>query len=1369
MLDNPITTTHSNGLNKDLNFQQTNDVTFALNAVRDNHEGGRQEYQSEAGNQFVFALPDNKFIVGSIYGENNEIYLFSTDGTISEIGLFKKDSYTELVQSDCLNFNLEYPITGEYRVRNGCEKVIYWCDHINPDRFFNITKQKEFKIGNDWDCNKFKINPSVTIPKIDLLRVNDSGGSLPSGSFYFQLEVLDGKENVIFSSDVTPQTPIYEKSRNLKYGEIDGSLNTPQYDPTIGGVPVTNKSITLTFSNLDTTFKYLRVNVFRKIAGTKVLDGHSVASLIPITSSTINWTYTGYNTGAGDFPIDVSEKLIDGIIYDSAYVMEQVQGRMLRANLKQTIRDYSTYQQFASQITGKWVAQEVKHDDVFELGNAKNPNTYWYKTSNQGDEIYLPGIRYLHNNGEWSPVFPLVGRKATSQELELITPVGNTFALLPNQVWESEVEHIPLSEFEIDQEERIGNKIKRWKLYNTATVTNTNTTAHPYSWEGEFAYYETDEVYPTITNCDNESIWGPDVETGDKVRLFKFPDRQLIPHANSEGYIIPFGYKFDNIVYPNSDIIAHQFCQAERTEFDKTVVDSGWATAPTWLGTTGNYDMTLTGALLNDPRPSNTEIDKFLRYNSANTLFNQNLFSFEYYKVNRGFTFQSQVIPNAPTDYAQKTLTTDGVVYSVILYMNLLNSNVPIRTNYLEYATVLVEPAETLKLFSPVNAEIQSLDKYVGDTISTINWDLDVMNLQLGNTQIFTKAEDSSTNTQLRVHNFYTYKKNYITPYKSFLNRNYKTLHYNPVTLSDSQIFFGGGTLISETTSFRQAQTFNVFYAPFYKHHFEEHDVNTALRIRGTELEFQYFRDGVDGDEYNFDKSTTDAVILPYVDRIPEYFRINNDYTLEKVEKGKFSLTEQYDYCNSCEGSYPNRIVWSPKSFDEETFDLYRLNKVNDYLDLPAHRGEITGLCYQNNQLLVHTKETTFILQPNPQQISTDQNTAYLTTGDFLSIPPQEMIQTDIGMAGCQSKQSQCNTPEGHCWVDQNRGEVFKWNGQVEMLSNKGLVQWFKEYLPSELQSSFYNINSKEYPIKSTLTQKGIGVILYYDPKYRRLLITKRDIKPIYLVGAPVTIGVGFTYYFGGQWYGVRDPDYGYVPVDTNDPMFFENKDWTISYSFNNQTFTSWHSYIPFHSFCDDTYFYTSNTPSIFKHLHYTNYQTFFNTKYDFVIEWMNYNGQTFSESNLYYIGQTHLWNSSTKQFTLQNKTFDKFVIYNDNQSTGLQSLILQNQQTNPYQSVTSSPSSKYVIKTDSNYKIGNIWDMSVGQPTMSKEWSKIQLYNGYIDQVVNTDVINFNKSQYDYGNITDKLTYTRLFFKPNEDYRKTIVLQTSNKHLSIR
>lgn len=1358
MLDNSFTSTYSNGLSKDLNFQQPNDVTFALNAIRDNHEGGRQEYQSEPGNQFTFALPDNKSIVGSIYGEDNELYLFSTDGTISEIGLFKKDIYTTLVDSDCLNFNLEYPITGEYRVRNGCEKVIYWCDKFNPDRFFNISKPDEFKTGGVFDCNKFKINSSVIVPKIDLLRVNDSGGSLPVGSYFFQLEILDTNENVIYSSDITPQTPIYDESQNQAYDIIDGALNIPQYDPTIGGVPTTTKSITLSITNLDTSFSFLRINVFRKIAATGAMDGHSVGSLIPLNSSSITYTYVGYNTSAGDFPIDVSEKLIDGITYESAYVMEQVQGRLLRANLKQTSIDYSTYQQAASAVTARWHTTEYESDNQFSLGNSKNPNTYWYKTGFQGDEVYLPGIQYLHDSGEWSPVFPLVGREATSDDNTLLTVVGNTFVLLADQIYESDVDHIPMNEFQNPLAPKIGNQIKKWKVFNTAQIIVYDATIHPHSYEGSFAYYETDETYPNIENCDGDLIWGEGITTNTKVRLFKFPDRRLISHMSDDGeWLRPFGFKFDNIVYPNSSIIGHRFCIADRTEFDKTVLDSGWSV--------GDYQSAiLYGDYTNRPG------FLYMRYNSAETLFNQSLFAFDYYKLNKAYTFQSPVVASAPGDYFSKILTTDGTVYSVIQPMSTTGNVNPKRTNFLERASVLIEAGETSKFFSPIGKSVASFDYFTGDTVSAIYYPMEDVSSIMGNSQVKITVSDSPTNTQLRVHNFYTYKKTNVIPYKSFLSRNYKYLHNNPVTISDPQYFYGGDTLISESTTFRTYRPFvgQVFYAPWYKHHFEEHDINTALRVRGTELAFQYFR-GSDPDIYNINKSCNDAIILPTADITPEYYRLNTDYTIDKFQKGKSTLSLQYDYCNDCNGNFPNRIVWSPKSFDEETFDLFRLNKVNDYLDLPAHRGEITGLTYHNNQLLVHTKETTFILQPNPQQISTDQNTAYLTTGDFLSIPPQELVQTDIGMGGCQSKQSQCNTPFGHCWVDQARGEVFRWDGKLELLSNKGLIQWFKEYLPSELQNSMYAVIAQEYPTKSTLLQDGIGVILYYDPKYKRLLITKRDFKPVNFVGTPVQIFEGNSYYFNNQWFGVRDPDYGFIPVETTDDKFFENKDWTLSYSFLNESFTSWHSYIPFYSYCDDSYFYTTNTPSIFKHLHLTNYQTYYNTKFDFIIEWMNYNGQTFSESNLYYIGQTHLWNTTNKQFTLQDKTFDKFVIYNDNQSTGLQTLILQDQHSNPYQSNTNVSSIKYVIKTDQNYKIGNVWDMSNGQPTMTKDWNKVQLYTGYIDQVVNTDVINFNKSQYDYGNITDKLTYTRLFFKPNEDYRKTIVIQTSNKHLSIR
>lgn len=375
MLDKQYPVVHSAGINKDRSFQDGNDVIFALNAIRDNHEGGRQEYQSEPGNQISTYLPDDYFIVGSIYGQNEEIYILSTNEISSEIGIFKNDTYTTLANLN-LGFSTEYPITGEYRVRNGCERTIYWCDYKNTDYWYNIDQPNDFKTSGVFDPNKFRLVPIILPIKVDLVSVNDFGGILPLGSYQFQPEILDANLNSIYSGEISPQVIVYDDNQNSDYYQIDGGLNIEQYDPAIGGIPVTNKSITLNFYNLNTSFKYIRVNVFRTINGTGVVDAHTVGNLIEIGAESINWTYQGYNVSAGDFPIDVSEKLIDNITYESAYIQEQVQGRLVRANLKQSNIDYSTYQFYASRITAKWVAEEVPAEDATVTGNPKCPQTY---------------------------------------------------------------------------------------------------------------------------------------------------------------------------------------------------------------------------------------------------------------------------------------------------------------------------------------------------------------------------------------------------------------------------------------------------------------------------------------------------------------------------------------------------------------------------------------------------------------------------------------------------------------------------------------------------------------------------------------------------------------------------------------------------------------------------------------------------------------------------------------------------------------------------------------------------------------------------------------------------------------------------------
>lgn len=1392
ILDKSTPTQLQGGLNKDMTFQKQGDVTFALNAIRDSHDGGKYEYQSEPGNEQVLSIPTSFSYVGSINGNDNEVFIFATDNNgTGTIARFKEGKYTEIVRTD-FDWSTAHPISGEFRVKNGCENIIYWCDGNTWDGHYNFDRPELFQDGSgNWVPNKFKLVPDVLPPNVDLLDVNDFGGNLYLGSYYFQPEILDANLNSIYIGDVTPQVIIFDDSQNLNYFDIDGGLNINQYSDEIGGVPITNKSISLRFSNLDTSFKYLRINVFRSISGTQVIDAHSVGKLIPIGSSTIDWTYQGYDPSAGDFPIDASEKLVDNIRYESAYVMEQVQNRLVKANLKESVVDYSSYQSFVSQITAKWISEEYRLQNIDNLGDCKNPKTYWYKRGYQGDDVILPGIRFLHRNGAISPVFPLIGRPKTADDEELLTVVDNAAVLNPGDVWLSDVQHLGLN---------IGETVEKWKVFNTATITFSQTTDAPYYYEGEFSYYESDtETYPDIRNCDNDIIWGNDsngdpITSDTKLRLFKFPDRRLVHHIDKRDLRLwarPFGIKFDNIVYPNSDVIAHQFVMAERTEFDKTVQDCGWSNLPRVETEDGDVSRIL--SFLYTPTGqdffshfnnfADDEKNKYIRFISPNLFYEDSLTNFSYFKTNSVCSFDSGI------------LFTDGVnnypldeeIYSAIFPMNYESLAIPLRTNHNEQQSIIVRPGT---ITTPVGLlpEIQSYDYYTKDSISYIDFGLENTTALLP-AQVYDTGLSTNGDSRIKVHNFYTYKKSINNPYSNFLTRNYFAMHYNfnSSLIPDDNAIYGGDTIITENSNFRLAYFsqgaggLNIAATPHFKEHFVESNINSSLRHEGSVKENKYFKVG-DGDETNWERLIVDRnaaspqTIRNLSEIIPEYYAYNKDFTFRSFEKSKINIPDTFDYCSECSGSLPNRIVFSPKSFDEESFDLYRINKVNDYITIPAHRGKITGLKYQNDYLLVHTENSLFILQPNPQSLATDISSVYLTTGGFLSLPPTEIIQNDIGYAGCQHKQHFCETPFGHAWCDQKRGQIFLFDTKLQELSaeNKGMTQWFKQELPSYLQSDFYNVMSYNYPNTSTydITHDGVGLIMYYDPRFKRLMISKKDYKPINFKLSP---SQSFDIFYDEAVNNWKV----YTPVGTpvisfSSTNYFENKSWTISYTFSDQTFTSWHSYRPLAAFSDNSHFYTLfNTVSylrlIYRHKHLGDYQKYYGTKYYFIVEWLTADASTDAFNSIHYNGYALSWDDTNKKWMKVDSTFHYGMVYSFDQSSDTFPITLANQHTNPYANIGFSNTSKYAIRTDNNYKISGIYDVATGSPVVTSDWNFLKNFPGYIDQLALAANHDNTKTAYQLGLIKDKFVYCRLFYNPNQDYKKIINLLQVNEMKSIR
>jgi hypothetical protein len=154
--------------------------THARNAVNNSHDGQVGIIGNEPSNILCVNLPYT--MIGCIHLTDDQWVIFTTDDINSEIGIFDESdcSYKKLVNSSCLNFKKSHLITGAYRKRFDCERLIYWDDGVNPTRTMDIdnvpyiyTSQIkdscEIKTYTDeLDCQAIRMSPLLQHPCIKL-------------------------------------------------------------------------------------------------------------------------------------------------------------------------------------------------------------------------------------------------------------------------------------------------------------------------------------------------------------------------------------------------------------------------------------------------------------------------------------------------------------------------------------------------------------------------------------------------------------------------------------------------------------------------------------------------------------------------------------------------------------------------------------------------------------------------------------------------------------------------------------------------------------------------------------------------------------------------------------------------------------------------------------------------------------------------------------------------------------------------------------------------------------------------------------------------------------------------------------------------
>ena len=283
---------------------------------------------------------------------------------------------------------------------------------------------------------------------------------------------------------------------------------------------------------------------------------------------------------------------------------------------------------------------------------------------------------------------------------------------------------------------------------------------------------------------------------------------------------------------------------------------------------------------------------------------------------------------------------------------------------------------------------------------------------------------------------------------------------------------------------------------------------------------------------------------------------------------------------------FPTRTHRSAKTDTSSLIDNWRIFLANQYKDLPKNRGELWKLSSFSNLLFFHMEETLYKAKGKQQMQMKDGSEAFIGSGDIFAQEPDEIIHTKGGFGGTQSQWAALTTRHGYFFVDKDSRKIFLMKDKLLEISNIGMESWFRDNLKFELESYGYN-GCTDNPVI------GLGFHSVWDPKYKRIILTKRDLSPTALFLTAYNLQGG-TFCDGNLVGALRfntnrcsfqiwvEDDCAAAPcpcywldLEWDNSKYFTNIGWTISYYPELGIWVSFHDYIPYIYFKTSTDFYS--------------------------------------------------------------------------------------------------------------------------------------------------------------------------------------------------
>lgn len=1406
------------GMNQDVHpkYQVEGSYRMALNAVLETNEGELPLISNELGNvKCSNNFPENKIIIGHTLLPDNAVVLFLYDPEdVHEIGLYDPTScnYTTKLKGECLNFSDKHQINAIFRIKNGCDIIVYFASADNDYRVVNISNLDKIVDENNFitDCSLILYTKEFTHPLFRMsegegdVGLKDTSGNLEVGTYYFSFRYMDYEQNttdwVYTTRPIAVGDELYRYVYNQStVSQYDGGSNNPESD---FYVAKTNKVININVLNADKRYPYIQFAVIKRTSDSGGITDVNILTPYPIPQeigvNSFIYTYTGLDSQVESATslqdILTPRKKIDKV---GAHAIHD--NRLILGNVSQNYRDYSSYQRYASKIKTEWTKINV---NAPQNSRNKQASYYFYDASFMEDEIYALGIVYIHRDGTISPVCHIPGRPLNDVTNNAFNPhIGSNGVATDGGNWDDEDGLIEARAYGSVWN---SSKTKRWQVTSTAYKYGANGPLR-----GMMGYHQTNTKYPEITTCDNhpDGYWGRDykgnlITSSANIRHHRMPSSELTDTSGTaNGHKV--GVRFSNVEYPNSDIVSHYFVTGDRTT-EKTIMAKGLL-VPIFQYNTEFEGLYFNNTSLCPPNnytwpigDVNNHLNKrIFAFISSDGLFDNKSYQPSYIKIEKVMEDTQFNVDNGASN--AKDYTYNDVI-------NLEPYQLLIRQTHSEIWNMTKYTAPKVKNYGITN--VGYLQKAaVSSKIGDFMVDSNSSNTKIYNNSVSTNIQilvtDSTSNSPVEhIRNqstgrisqnklLYASVRQDVDVFNNLANIQYNKME----TLFISQGFhtsYSGDTFlarmnITDMSYYQQgnSSTNSTIHEDIRMVSYlaEECNMNPEFRHGGKKPENFYYKHKYNYDHkplreyarnktfnvYNTTFNDDDRYIYGLY---PEQYNYNKSYSYLTPLDKYFPPPLFYDFCNECIDNNPYRLYASEFDVNEGTKDLYRIIYENNYKDLEGYTGEITDLFTSFDKLYAATTTSLFHVPTKFNVLNTDSSTAYLGTGEIFSLPPKEMKNVDFAFGGMQHFKSRVATEYGTFYVDALSKRPILFTDSFNDLSNTGLRNFFQENGDIKFLNQFKRLSDVDYTNYSTSSFDGVGYISTYDPRYKRIIIHKRDFLLLpqfestfkYEVGSISSIiNPNNSVIFNGDNFYYRDENGNDTIITLEDSNYFENKSFTLSYSFLTNSFISFHSYLPNYMFNDKgTFFSTYNTLDNTPHKHSLgNYQTYYGYKFDHVVDLIAKSNPTMATipTNVFYFSTSYLNNS-----ILDDYTYDFVTLYNTDQSTGK----LKLKPKTPFE-FDNSPVEALVSKVDKYYRINNIRNVATNTPIWTSTWDKLKSFPyNYIDKVVNDINMDYTGFDYTSNRLRDFYTGVRFYFKPELNIKITTDLVNTiqaNRH----